>query len=641
MNNRSLLSTPSSVSRPRSSSKGAETAHRSNAVRRPFAWRFALGFASGALALSLCAMACGGGGSSAPFADAGGDQGGADAAPPVDLGGDAALPEAGSLGCSADLRALTDATGRVVATCPDDQGCSSGRCVPACEAAASSKGNVGCGFLVPTPPGYPPALPPCHAVFLTNTWPTPAAVTVERDGTTLDVGRFARIVANGAPESSWSPLAATGIPPGEVAVLFLSSDPASVMPDNQVSLSCPVTPAVDGRTVVAGSGKGKAFRIRTSAPVGAYDILPYGGARSHFPSASLLFPTTAWGDNYVVLGTPLGTHSAPGPIWTQIVATEPNTEVRVLPVADLPAAGGLPAIARGTTGTFTLQPGEYAQWEVGAADVSGSVVLADKPVALFAGNRFYRQQPEPKPGGESTHQQNLPVSALGNEYVGAPFETRRQDLAPEVIRYRLVGAVDGTQLTFDPPVAGAPAALERGVVADFATSLAFVVRSQDAAHPFAAAQLMDTANVQGGSRPGAVAPGFGPWLGDEELVTMLPPAQFLSRYVFFADTTYPTTNVVVVRTRGRDGFRDVRLGCLGTIGGWQPVSSGGRYEIARVDLVRANTPNGQCGNGRHVAESEAPFGITVWGLDSYSSYAYPGGGNAATLSTVRVVPQPR
>jgi IgGFc binding protein len=92
------------------------------------------------------------------------------------------------------------------------------------------------------------------------------------------------------------------------------------------------------------------------------------------------------------------------------------------------------------------------------------VVLSDKPVAVLAGNRFYRFQPQPEPGGESTHQQVPPVTALGSSYVGAPYATRRADLAPESIYYRVVGASVGTVLTVDPAVRGAPATLHRGEV---------------------------------------------------------------------------------------------------------------------------------------------------------------------------------
>ena len=59
-------------------------------------------------------------------------------------------------------------------------------------------------------------------------------------------------------------------------------------------------------------------------------------------------------------------------------------------------------------------------------------------MAVHTGNQFLRLQPKPGPGGESAHQQLLPVSALSHTYVAAPYETRRKDLKPEAIRYRLV-----------------------------------------------------------------------------------------------------------------------------------------------------------------------------------------------------------
>src|SRR5262249_11170148 len=120
-----------------------------------------------------------------------------------------------------------------------------------------------------------------------------------------------------------------------------------------------------------------------------------------------------------------------------------------------------------------------------------------------------------------------------------------------------------------------------------------------------------------------------PMLGDEEFTIILPPAQFLSKYVFFTDPTYPTTNLVLTRIAGPGGFQDVTVDCIGTVGGWQPVGTSGKYQVTDVDLLRAAIPVGTCTNGRHEAESKAPFGVVVWGEDSYSSYAYPAGGNAA------------
>jgi len=599
------------------------------------------------LALVLLLSACGGSSSETPSNNNGdatvGDDG-------IDTGGfviDGNVDTAGKLACSADLRSVIDATGKPVTTCPPDQGCSGGVCVPACTAASDSKGNVGCDFRMATPLAYGTTLPPCFAVVLANTWPRPAKITVERGGTTYDVTKFGRIPINGKPATEWTPVPADGIPADQVGVLFLSSHPDSVFPENGVKMNCPITPAVNASTMLEGSGKGVAFHITSDTPVSAYDILPYGGARSHFPSAELLFPTSAWGDNYVAIATMPGTHVPAGPLWAQVLATSADTEIQVLPTVDLPASTVFGAAAKGKTATFTLQPGEYLQWQLatGSNDVSGSIILANKPVAVMTGNRFFRLQPTPAPGGESTHQQILPVRALSSEYVAAPYETRRKDLAAEEIPYRLVGAVDGTTLTFDPPITGAPTKLDRAEVADFKTTLAFRVTSQDASHPFAAAQVMPTANVESGSRPGATAPGTGSGvmqlLGDEEFVVMMPAGQFLSKYVFFTDPAYPTTNLAVTRVRTSGGFKDVKLGCLGNLTGWKPVGTSGQYEVTTVDLIRAGVGVSTCTNGRHVAESEGPFGIVVWGLDTYSSYGYPAGGNAATLSTVTVEPKPK
>lgn len=567
----------------------------------------------------------------------------------ADVGDDGGLvidgaPDAGPLGCSADLRAVVDAEGHVVTTCADDQGCSAGACIAACAAAAASKGNVGCDFRLPTPLSYVAVLPPCFAAFVANTWPKPAKLAVERAGTTYDVTKFARIPEAGKPPSAWATVPAAGIPVDGVAVLFLSHDPSAVFVETGKPLTCPVAPAIAGATVLAGSGKGEAFHITSDVPISGYDILPYGGAESHFPSAELLFPTSAWGTNYVVSATPLGTDAPPEPLFAQIVAAEDATTVQILPTVDLPASSKFAAAPKGKTASFSLDAGQYLQWELpsGTPDTSGSIVLSDKPVAVFAGHRLLRLQSTPQPGGDSTHQQILPISALASEYVAAPFATRRKDLAEEAVRYRLVGAFDGTTLAYDPPVAGAPATLGRAQVVDFVATGPFRITSQDAAHPFALSQLMETANLVGGSRPGATDPNYPPNLGDEEFVIVLPPAQFLSKYVFFTDPTYPTTNLVLTRVKTGGVFEDVTVDCLGTIpaSAWKDVGAGGRYQVTNVDLLRAGVPVGSCANGRHLATSRGAFGVVVWGEDSYSSYAYPAGGNAAQLTSVVVPPTP-
>lgn len=567
-----------------------------------------------------------------------GGSGGAGASGGAGSGGAGGSP----YGCSADLQAIVDANGAVVATCPADKGCAGGTCVDACAAASVSGGSVGCEFHVPTPRTYGPTLQPCHAAFLANTWGKPAKIVVTRGAATYDATKFGRIAEKGKTPDQWAAVPASGIPTGEVGVLFLSSDPNSVFVENGYPLTCPAPTATGAATELPGTGKASAFRIATDVPVSAYDIFPFGGAHSHFPSAELLFPRATFGTSYVVLATPKGTSATPGPLFGQVLAVEDGTQIDILPSVNLPAGGGLPAMAKGVKATFTLDAGQYAQWELPSSslDMSGTILASQKPITVVAGSRFFRQQTVEAPGGEATHHQIQPVSALGSEYVAAPYETRRKDMAEESVLYRIVGAVDGTGLTFDPPVAGAPKTVGRAEVADFFATGAFRVTSQDADHPFAMAQIMTSANVPGGSRSGAVVtfPGLPLALGDEEVLVMLPPGQFLSRYVFFSDPTYATTNLVLTRRKTPKGFLDVTVECLGKVTGWAPVGTSGEYEMARVDLLRANVPNGTCANGRQLASSDGPFGLVVWGLDTYSSYAYAAGGNAAKLTGAVVKP---
>jgi hypothetical protein len=542
------------------------------------------------------------------------------------------------LGCSGDLRNVIDENGVVVTTCPPDQGCSGGTCVAACQAAADSKGSVGCDYVVPTPSFYAYIKPPCFAIFLANNWAKDVKVTVTRDGQSYDATAFGRIAAAGQPATAWAPIPATGIPAGKVAVLFMSHDPGSV---NGTPLTCPVTPAISapGGTALPGSGsspnvtgRGKAWHLVTDAPVTAYDILPYGGASSYLPSAELLFPTTAWGTNYFGIVPLRGTSS---PQWGQVVAKEDGTQVDVLPSVNLPSGTNVVAAPQNVKTTYTLNAGEYIQWQE-SNEMSGTILQSTKPIAFFGGQGYNCYSSATSTGGgcDSAHQQVPPVSAFGSEYAVPPYATRRANLAPESIRYRIVGAVAGTNLTYSPAVPGAPTTLGQGQVVDFETTSAFVVKSQDNGHPFYLGQIMPGCNVAGGSRGGGC-------LGDEEYVVLLAPAQFLTKYVFFTDPTYPTTNLVFTRVKTPQGFRDVKLDCLGTLTGWQPLGQTGDYEITNVDLIRDGTKNGSCDNGPHVADSDGPFGLMVWGLDTYSSYAYPAGGNIAPINSVIVPPTPK
>lgn len=546
----------------------------------------------------------------------------------------------GVLHCSSDLHDVLDEQGNVVETCPSDQACFDGACIPACEAVALLQGTVGCDFWAPTPPflgnGGGSALSgPCFAVFLANAWNGPANISVTWGGQPIDVGAHGRIPKANGNMITYEPIPPGGLPPDEVAILFLSHKPGSNNGGN--SLECPVQPAILQDTAVHGSGIGQAFHVVSDVPVSAYDINPYGGALSFLPSASLLFPATSWGTSHMAI--------APAPnndaMFALVVAREDNTVVKVGPLVNFPGGGGVQPAPAGVTTQYVLNAGQSLQWlqPGNPFDPSGAVFESDKPIGLWTGSTymFVQSQTLGPGGGESAHQQIAPVQAIGNEYVGAGIVTRLSNLAPESVPYRLVGVVDGTTLSYDPaPPPGAPLALGAGQIASFETTIAFTVRSQDPDHPFLFSQYMP--GTKAGTRPDCTTNFmFIPCgLGDEEWVSLLSTQQFQSRYVFFTDPTYGTTNLVIVRAKGEHGFSDVTIECLGTVGGWQPVGNEGMYEFAHVDLERGGVPSGNCGTSRHLAESDGLFSIIVWGTDLYASYGYPAGSNIAKINEVEL-----
>jgi IgGFc binding protein len=155
----------------------------------------------------------------------------------------------------------------------------------------------------------------------------------------------------------------------------------------------------------------------------------------------------------------------------------------------------------------------------------------------------------------------------------------------------------------------------------------FVVRSQDASHPFAMFTYMTGSGELGEGG-----------IGDPDFVRLVPPKQYMFHYVFFTDPTYPFTNLTVVRARKDGIFYDVDLRCTGNLSAWQPV--GTEYEIAFVSMVDHWNGQGGCNNGVQEMSSGGPFGVWVWGWGSedtqtgWVSYGYPAGENVLPINDV-------
>jgi hypothetical protein len=478
----------------------------------------------------------------------------------------------------------------------------------------------------------------CFAAFVANTWSTPVHINVSFEGTPYsNVENFTRIPSGSGNNVTYGMYDPTnGLPPGQVAIVFLSGTPSSSVP-------CPApTATMAGSMVWNTSGTGNSFHVTTDVPVVMYQMNPYGGAKAATTGASLLLPVSVWDTNYVsVMAAPYVTAMFGGQTFNyagsmNIVAAYDNTMVTLLPNAAIQGGSwgnGLPAGAANQMYTFKLNKGNQAQFTQ-QADLTGTIVSTSSPVGFMAGHQCM-QLPVGTSFCDHGEQMLPPVKALGNEYTGVMWRPR---IGGDQAMWHLVGAVNGTNLTYTPSApSGAPTTLAAGQTADFDTDQPFIVKSQDTMHPF----MLFTKMSSSGWTQLSDTSGY----GDPDFVISVPPQQYLNNYVFFTDLTYPETNLVVIRTPNQydnNAFEDVSLDCLSSpLSGWKDI---GPYQWTRVDVESGGNPVNGCANGPHKMSSKAPFGLWVWGWgtpttnSSNVSYGYPGGMNVAPINPVIIPP---
>jgi hypothetical protein len=533
--------------------------------------------------------------------------------------------------CSADLHDIVDCHGNVVMACPAEQGCESGACADPCESAAADKSSIGCEYYAVDPDVITEGAGGCFAAYIANTWGTPVTISVDRGGSPLPLDGYARVPSGQGSGIIYAPLTNGVLQPGGVAILFLAHS-------GFLGMACPsgITAAVDGTdAAVHGTGIGQAFHITTSAPVVAYDIFPYGGGDSAATSATLLLPTSTWDTTYVAVDAfRKSTVVDEAQPFIEIVGQTNDSHVTIKPTAAIAGGGGVAASAQGASATYALGAGQVLQFTQDD-ELNGSTITSDQPVGVWGGATCLSIDVGNN-ACDSAHQEIPPVRALGYRYAAVRYRNRYAG-QEETVPWRIIGAVDGTTLTYSPAApAGAPTTLGLGQVVEFDSPGQFLVQSQDAQHPFYMSAHMTGWEVVAGDSIDH--------RGDPEFVNIIPPEQYQSAYTFFTDPTYPETNLVLTRVKQNGVFADVSLDCAGTITGWTALDTADTIEYTRVDLVTGNfqSVNG-CNNGVHVATSTQPFGLVVWGWGSAASvgffsqavsYAYPAGAGVKPINTV-------
>jgi len=470
---------------------------------------------------------------------------------------------------------------------------------------------------------------------------------------------FAVVVANG------------GASPAQVKVQRLGADVATVMvpAGGLTTIPLPWVPELKGEdfdhtNLNAGArrkasvlAKGGAYHLVSSTPVTVWQFnpldyqmpgagcpgLPPGTATclSVSNDASLLLPSSAMTGHYRLFGRSARLEGGQEPLTSSqggfaITATADNTLVQVqltaqrkvevgtgakIGAASLAAGVGVAAAMPGDTVSYTLAAGDVLElmgtWgnfePEPHGDLSGSVLVADKPVQVIALNPILTCVPTALDGNPDHIEETvLPAEVIGNSYVVAP--PTGPDLRVPGHMVRFFGNVNGTNLTYtDAAPVGAPLKLDAGEVVEIGPVMdAFVVNADQ---PFAVASIMlgGTKQDPGGTR------------GDPSLTMEVTPQQFRTQYTFLAPTSYLENYADILLPAGASAKLDGKA----LTGAATPIGSSG-WSIVREKLAAGDN------NGAHRLEGSAKVGLQVLGFGRATSYCYPGG---LDLELISVAPE--
>lgn len=496
----------------------------------------------------------------------------------------------------------------------EDLVCFDGGCTElTCDVAAEQPSNIGCEFWaadLDQQDGFnDPASAP-WGVVLSNAGSGQANVTIEINEAAVG-----------------EPLALTtveqvSVPPGTLSAHYLPTR----------ELDCGTMPndyASPGTCLSS-----RAFRITSSTPIVVYQFNVFENAYSN--DASLLLPTNALGQVHRILGWPAG-HPIPIQLLGNIVdrssitiiGTQVDTQVKVHPswrikgnppIAATPAGGEI-VVTIGPFDVLNLETddGTFSDDPATMADLSGTLVTSNRPVAVFSG-----VETTSAPGGvldiptypgwseddtcclDHLEDQIFPAESIGLKYLitRSPIRSTGSYHEPDVLRFVGVAEPAVVTTTLAPPFHSFT--LEPGEVKTTWAQTDVTVESDK---PVMVGQILISNQYVDG-----------PYTGDPSLTLFPPVEQYRTEYVILTPSSW-TTNWVVLAAE---------VGSIITIDGASPsncvVTPAGTLEGVSYESRRCPV-----GEGVHSLTGDSSFGVVAYGYGSAGSYAFAGGADVKKI----------
>jgi hypothetical protein len=496
----------------------------------------------------------------------------------------------------------------VVERCDGDRTgrqCDRGSCVPLCTLNEKTKTNVGCDYwaadldnaFVPGGDGFLNAARAPFAVVVSNPHPTfTAQVVVHNNEEAVDD---------------------TLVPPLGLHVFNL--------PHRDIDQTS-ITP--------------RAYRVRSSIPIVAYQFNPLENEEVFSNDASLLLPSHVVGDEYYVMTREQSFDRLRGFLTVIGIGEEPTQVSVTVTARTQPGVGGIPAMVPGDTFETVLNQFDVLNIETSApgADLTGSKITASQSVVVFGGseaanvpNTNHCVDVDPVDGlgqceadrdvpcrnnydcndarlntccADHLEQQLFPIKTWGRRYVAS----KSYDRGEENDYWRIIASEDDTKIETVPPQTVIPT-LNAGQWFEFPSREHFEIISDK---PIMVGQFLASEHAPNPNTRDRLEPGDA-GTGDPAFILAVPVEQYRGDFVFLAPDKYAFDYATIVAPVGADvQFDDVAL-----VDGWEPVGDGAEWIVRRF----------QIGDGVHFIRSDQPLSVIIYGYDDYVSYGYPAGLN--------------
>lgn len=330
----------------------------------------------------------------------------------------------------------------------------------------------------------------------------------------------------------------------------------------------------------------KGHRVRTTAPVTLHQLHtrePTGSA-----DGSMLLPVSAWSHRYVVASWP---SSATMPGFYTVTAAHDDTTVTLTPSATGKLVQAGAGVGADGSGVVKLKRGQALQVVAQldeAADLTGTIVTADKPVQVLGGHGCARIAAD---RGSCDHLEEamLPSDGLATDYVVAP----PQDPGKQARIVRIIASEDDTSLSFSPDQPVAKTLAKAGDFVQLGPTEAVFRVSAD--KRILVVQYLPTPAAGGGG----------------SMVLVVGPEHWRARHVLRAQEDWSGHFVDIVAKAGAQVSLDGA-----PVAGWQPLA-GTEFFATQVELS---------GDGSsHVLEGAQNIGVSVRGAAPFTGYWYPSG----------------